>query len=250
MSVKHSQKDIIRILESPSPISEIEKAKDEFFPFIDRYMAGCKHLVFHYEGDVWEHTKLVVQGITQQEHDWIDILAALLHDVGKKDALARNVKNMHGHELDSERIAATWLAETSIEKDTRKTILWLVRNHMKALDLRVMRSKYDIWKLVKHPLFRRLEKLASADLHGTLNENGIPLENFHDILMRPIVSECIENEMPLPLVERSDFTNQKWNEEKISLAIEMCHRMQINGKLNNRESLIRAAIRNLNDSSF
>lgn len=236
---------MIALFSQENPLQDIEQKKDTLFPFIDRYMVGCEHLVFHFEGDVWEHTKLVVQGVLQQDHDWMDVLAALLHDVGKKDALARNVKNMHGHELDSERIAAQWLAENGIEQSARETVLWLIRNHMKALDLRVMRSKYDIWKLVKHPLFGRLKKLAWADLHGTLNENGIPVENFDDVLKRPIVVECIASEMPPAIVQSVDFANQNWDEQKLSQALEMCHRMQINGNLMNRESLVRATIRNL-----
>lgn len=236
---------IITLLSSSNPLQEIERTKDEFFPFIDRYMVGCKHFAFHSEGDVWEHTKLVIQGILKQEHDWIDVLAALLHDVGKKDALARNIRNMHGHELDSERIAASWLSATGFKREDCDTILWLVKNHMKALDLRVMHSKYDIWKLVKHPLFKRLEKLARADMQGTLNEAGVPDENFDDILNRSIVANCIKNDMPAAIVQRSNFANKKWDDDKISMAVEMCHRMQINGNVNNIDSLIRAAIRNL-----
>lgn len=237
---------MIALLSQEHPIQDIERKKDSLFPFIDRYMVGCEHLAFHFEGDVWEHTKLVIQGILQQEHDWIDVLAALLHDVGKKDALARNIKNMHGHELDSERIAAQWLAENNFERSACETILWLVRNHMKALNLQVMHSKYDIWKLVKHPLFGRLRKLAWADLHGTLNENGVPAGNFEDILHRPIIAECLASELPPSIVQPTDFTNQNWDDQKLSRAVEMCHRMQINGNLTNRESLVRAAIRNLN----
>ena len=35
-------------------------------------MVGCEHKNFHCEGDVWEHTKLVIQNVVAEEHDWID----------------------------------------------------------------------------------------------------------------------------------------------------------------------------------
>ena len=88
--MQNNFRQIENILSSSNPIAEIESHKDVFFDFIDRYMVGCEHKNFHSEGDVWEHTKLVIQNVVAEEHDWIDVLAALLHDVGKKNALERN----------------------------------------------------------------------------------------------------------------------------------------------------------------
>ena len=103
-------------------------------------MVGCEHKNFHCEGDVWEHTKLVIQNMVMQEHDWIDVLAALLHDVGKKEALTRNSgKNMHVHEIYSEQIASEWLTDMEFDTQIRETILWLIRNHTLALELKVMK---------------------------------------------------------------------------------------------------------------
>lgn len=231
------------ILSSANPIAEIELHKSDFFDFIDRYMIGCVHKNFHCEGDVWEHTKLVIQNIIAGEHDKIDVLAALFHDVGKKDALERNDgKNMHGHELDSERIAAERLAKMGFDRETREQVLWLILNHMKALDLKVMQSKYDIWQLFKHPLFWRLQRLARADCKATLGEDGKPRDDFDDFLKRPIVAECLENEIPAAIVDADDFALQKWDVVRVQKALAFCHKMQINGDVQSKESLIRAAI--------
>ena len=62
------QSKIIEILSNTDPIQRIETNKDKYFSFIDRYMVGCEHKNFHCEGDVWEHTKLVIQNMVMQEH--------------------------------------------------------------------------------------------------------------------------------------------------------------------------------------
>lgn len=231
------------ILSSANPIAEVELHKSYFFDFIDCYMVGCVHKNFHCEGDVWEHTKLVIQNIIAGEHDKIDVLVALLHDVGKNDALERNDgKNMHGHELDSERIAAEWLAKMGFDRETREPVLWIIRNHMKAIDLKVMQSKYDIWQLVKHSLFWRLQRLARADCKATLGEDGKPRDDFDDFLKRPVVAECLEKEIPAAIVDADDFALQKWDDFRVQKALAFCHKMQINGDVQSKESLIRAAI--------
>lgn len=242
------QDDIKKILSSPDPILEIESRKSEYFEFIDRYMVGCEHKNFHCEGDVWEHTKLVVRNVVAGEHDWIDVLAALLHDVGKKNALERNDgKNMQGHEIDSENIAFRWLVKMGFEREIREQVLWLIRNHMLALELKEMKSKTKIWRLVKEPLFKRLVRLARADCLGTLDVGGRPKDDFDEILKRPIVAECIAEEMPTPIVKAEDFAMQKWDESKMERALELCYRMQINGSVSSCESLIRAAIKTLGE---
>jgi len=236
------------MLSSPDPILEIESHKNEYFDFVDRYMVGCEHRNFHCEGDVWEHTKLVIHNVIASEHDWIDVLVALLHDVGKKNALDRNSgKNMHGHEIDSENIAFGWLVKMGFEREIREQVLWLIRNHMLALELKVMKSKVKIWRLVKEPLFGRLVRLARADCRGTLDADGVPKDDFDEILKRPIVVECIAKDMPTPIVTAEDFATQKWEESKVKRALELCYRMQVNGGVESRTSLLCAVLKNLGE---
>lgn len=248
--MQNNFRQIENILSSSNPIAEIESHKDVFFDFIDRYMVGCEHKNFHSEGDVWEHTKLVIQNIVAEEHDWIDVLVALLHDVGKKDALERNnSKNMQGHENEGARIALKWLVKMNFDRKIREQVLWLICNHMKALDLKVMRSKYDIWQLVKHPLFGRLRRLACADCKATLDAEGKPRDDFDEILKRPVVAECLEKEMPTAIVKAENFASQKWDDVRLEKALAFCHKMQINGGVFSKESLVRAAIKTIGGSN-
>ena len=238
-------KRLVTILSSQNALHEIEKYKDEYFDFINRYMVGCEHKKFHCEGDVWEHTKLVIQSILAEKHDWIDVLTALLHDVGKKDALERNDgKNMHAHELFSEKIAEEWLDRMGFGETVKKDVLWIIRNHMLALELKVIKSKFKIFDLVRNPLFYRLARLARADCRGTLDENGESLEDFDEILKRPVVKDCQNLAFILPIVDKNNvFASGKIDEEQVQKFFDIYERVKANGSVENYDDLVRTTLK-------
>lgn len=236
-------KRLVAILSSQDVLGEIEKNKEEYFDFIDRYMVGCEHKNFHCEGDVWEHTKLVIRNVVAEKHDWIDVLTALLHDVGKKDALERNNgKNMHAHELFSEKIASEWFDRMGFGEDFKNEALWIIRNHMLALELKVIKSKFTIVELVRHPLFYRLARLARADCRGTLNEEGKPRDDFDEILKRPAVKDCRRIILPISLIDAKDFASQHWNNEQVEMAVRWCHKMMVHSHVPSLKGLVQEAI--------
>ena len=78
----------IDIFNSEDPVSAILENRD-FFPFIEKEMMGVVHPKVHCEGDVWDHTALVINNL-RPGHDWVDVMIALFHDAGKKRALDKN----------------------------------------------------------------------------------------------------------------------------------------------------------------
>ena len=235
---------IASIFSSQNVLCEIENYKEKYFDFIDRYMVGCEHKNFHCEGDVWEHTKLVIKNVIAEKHDWIDVLTALLHDVGKKDALERNNgKNMHAHDLFSEKIASEWLDKMGFGENIRKDVLWIIRNHMLALDLKVMKSKFRIFDFVRNSLFYRVARLARADCRGTLDENGRPRDDFDEILKRPIVKDCRNLAFILPIIDKHKVSaSDKIDEEQAQKFFDMLDDIKANGNVDSYEDLIRTTI--------
>ena len=243
MSMEPISLKIIDLLSSPCVIGLLEQERADhnpLFGFIDEYMVGCDHVNYHREGDVWEHTKLVLQNIIKRPHDHIDVAAALLHDVGKKHALAANGgKNMAGHEIYSRQIAEKILEEWHFSYYDNIAILWLVENHTKANDLVKCKSKYDAWILTGHPYFGRLHNLAIADSAGTLGDDGKPLIDYDDALSKSIAGQCIGNKMPLPICDVDDFdvpagyVDEAWR---------MAYKIQINSNLgfDHKDSIIRS----------
>jgi len=214
------------------------------FWFVDQLMRGVDHVHYHHEGDVWEHTLLVIKNMSNQQHDYVDMLCALLHDIGKKDALEQNNgKNMHGHEILGVPIARQWMERMGVPADVVDDVCWVIRNHTKANDLVNMKSKYDCWKFVNAPLFYRARRLAVADALGTLDENMMPKMDYEAELAKSVAGTCIRLPMPEPIVTADDLA--EYGVGDVGTALCMCHKIQINGGLTIKKSLIKNAIRNL-----
>jgi len=130
------------------PLELIEK----LLPFVEELIGVEQKPLFHPEGDAFNHTGQVVRIALRESKDIDLVMAALLHDIGKKE-------NSLGHE----KIAIQWLADLC----TPKT-LWLIENHMKVrcfLDgTMVKRSTCD--RLFYHEWFKDLILLTRWDSAG------------------------------------------------------------------------------------
>ncbi len=219
------------------------------FWFVDQLMLNVQHVHNHYEGDVWEHTLLVMQRMSEQPHDYLDMLCALLHDIGKKDALEKNNgKNMSGHELLGVPIAKQWLETVGApEIDIRYTCM-VIENHMKAIQLVSMKSKYDCWKFINDPLFPRYRRLAVADSLGTLNDDGRPKMDYEAELANSVAGYCMRTPMPESIVTVSDLV--EYDIDDTSYVLNQCHKIQINGGMTDKKTIIKNAMRNLKQRKY
>lgn len=133
--------------------------------------------VHHPESNQFSHTVQVVRQATAKLHEVPvghrkDFLtAAVLHDVGKVVAVARN-GTTHGHEADSVDM---------IQPFVNEDVLWLVKNHLRIMHLDVMR-KGKREALTTHPLFPVLRVLRECDLAGRKAEFELTQEVLDDFL--------------------------------------------------------------------
>ena len=240
---------IIDILSSDDPVGGIVGCAD-IFRFVGYKMVGVQHTRFHAEGDVWDHTKLCIKSLPK-DHDWVDVLIALFHDAGKKDALdANGGKNMAGHEVYSLDIFENWLEETHFMRDEllENTVRWTIGNHMKVLNLDEMRSAYDVMDIVTDPWFPRLRTLATADCEATLGTDGKPTHPFSEILAHARVQRWLGKPRVEPIVNAADFLRA--GVPTIGLAhqaVEAGLKIQINGNLKVRDHIINSV---LHDRAF
>lgn len=244
------------ILTAPDVVDRLERERDNpLFSFINTYMAGCEHVNYHHEGDVWVHTKLVISNIIADKHDYLDVAAALLHDIGKKDALAKNNgKNMAGHEILGLPLAKVVLDSFDFSKPEQDVVLWMIENHTKANDLPKAKHKYSCWTVVSHPWFHRAVRLAVADSNGTIGADGKPVMNYMEaIASNPVTDYCMTHPMPGHLVSWNDMmsypgVDKITDTNKLYELYELCHKIQINGGGNNKkDSLLRVAFRCMKD---
>lgn len=243
------------ILTAPDVVDRLERERSNpLFGFIDQYMAGCEHVNYHHEGDVWVHTKLVITNIIKGEHDYLDVAAALLHDIGKKDALAKNNgKNMSGHEMIGRPLAEEVLNKFDFSQNEKDVVLWMVENHTKANGLPKAKMKFACWKFVSHPWFHRAVRLAVADSNGTIGSDGKPVMDYMAaIAANKLVDYCIHTPMPSHLVTWNDMIAYPGVEQIVDAnkkfeLYELCHKIQINGGGNKKDSILRAALRCMKD---
>lgn len=161
---------------------------------------------YHPEGDVFEHTMLLLKHIAfpSAETGW----AALLHDVGKpccrtvKDGIA----HFYGHEDIGARMAEEILRRLKMPGALAGHVVTAVRNHMRFAAVQKMRPAK--WRRLigneNFPLELELHRLDCISCHGLLNnyiwlldrmaelrENGAealppPLLTGHDLILRGV----------------------------------------------------------------
>jgi len=129
----------------------------------------------HPEGDVWEHTLMVIDQAAQLRHIAPDpealMWAALMHDVGKP-ASTRVLKNRvvsYGHHEAGAQIASSFLKELKAGKRITETVATLVKEHMEPILLYKKKAEVTdrmIRELVNRVDLGELLLLAKADYMG------------------------------------------------------------------------------------
>lgn len=168
------------LLLSPKPsigLRYLERAKvlEKNHPDLYR-LIGCKQEPKnHPEGDVWEHTLLVVDKAAElkgQSQDPLALMwAALLHDIGKPDTTQkRNGKiTSYGHDAAGEKLAAKFLENLRGSKRLIANVTTLVKEHMHPVLLYKQKEKVTdkaIRKLVNRVDLMELLLLSEADFLG------------------------------------------------------------------------------------
>ncbi len=163
---------------------------------------------FHPEGDVFEHTMLMLSHIAYPEKDlgW----SVLLHDVGKKASQTfdeEGVPHFYGHESIGADMAEEILSRLGFEEERKNRICNAVRNHMRFAHIDKMKAAK--WKrFVRTPGFdmelelHRIDCISSNGLLGNyilmldrirqMKEDGefkelIPYLSGHDLLAEGMV---------------------------------------------------------------
>lgn len=126
--------------------------------------------IYHPEGDVLTHTRIVTERAIKRQLDINVIVAAFFHDIGKGATLGESTKTgyptAYGHERVSAKLVQIY-AEfvSSLGADPAK-VEWLCAEHMRYKRLDEMRPAKR-QRLMDHEWFGLLESLGSVDKGGT-----------------------------------------------------------------------------------
>ncbi len=152
-------------------------ALELIIPELGKLKGLAQPLEYHAEGDVWDHSIMAVNALTQEEIDpnplpgkppttalkW----ATLLHDIGKFDTFSvdnERIRYDHHSEEGSE-IAKKILNRLKFPRKIIDRVFWLIRHHMMVVPLFQMPDKRKKhWFL--EPGFEELLELYRADAMG------------------------------------------------------------------------------------
>lgn len=199
-------------------------------------------------GTVFDHTMLVMEEMSKQDHDAIDMLAALLHDIGKAPAARKNGKKNPDdawgktidHDLVGAPLAYDFCKNLGMTNKDCETISWLVLNHMRAHQITKMKSKYKIWKFVSHPLFPRLVKLARSDERGCRKTALDEWEGIDGALRLDRIKDLIGKPLPERILTGTDLISKGFKPgPNFSKALEKAHEFQVNLDISDKEELFK-----------
>lgn len=127
---------------------------------------------YHPEGNVWNHTMLVVDNAAERkqlsEHPRAFMWAALLHDIGKPPTtkIRKGRITSYDHDRYGARVAREFLKEFTHDEDLIKRVTGLVRWHMQALFVVKNLPFADIEKMISEVSIDEMALLSLCDRLG------------------------------------------------------------------------------------
>ncbi|MCR5808142.1 MAG: CCA tRNA nucleotidyltransferase [Clostridiales bacterium] len=120
-------------------------------------------------------------------------LACLFHDIAKPIMLEKQ-GNMHGHDLEGERICREIMTRLRFDNGTTELVCWLVRHHMFDLDGRAkdstLKKRFCRWGRERTLL---LADVREADFQGSVGET---IEVRSALRWRSVLHEMTEKNTP------------------------------------------------------
>jgi tRNA nucleotidyltransferase (CCA-adding enzyme) len=154
----------------------------KFFPELEE-MVGCPQNPKHHpEGDVWEHTKRVVDqahaSLYQVPQKWqLPLMyGALLHDVGKPVALDPEDLTTRGHDNYGYHIAQEFMSKITNNHEVSNRACRIVREHMQPYFLSSGGAKDGAWRRLHNKV--RLDVMAVMSWSDHMSRKGEELD-FH-----------------------------------------------------------------------
>jgi putative nucleotidyltransferase with HDIG domain len=168
-------------------IVDLPVFKEYPFQLLYKLKEAEQSLKYHPEGNVWNHTMLVLDQAAKHKAKSIDekvfMWAALLHDIGKPDT-TRNRKGKitsYDHEKLGAKLAEDFLREFFIDEKFIEDVSVLVRWHMQILhvvknlpfaNIEIMKQQANIFEVA---LLGLCDRLGRLNVNVREEENNIAI---------------------------------------------------------------------------
>ena len=152
---------------------------------------------YHPEGDVFEHTCLVM---VHTPPDPVLRWSALLHDIGKPNtyAVRKHKHTFYGHESVGAVIADKMLRRFKCSNEFKANVISLVKSHMYFFNMKQMK-KHTLKRFFRQPFYQQAQMLHRADLLGSCGD----LTTYHFAVKK--FAELCETLNPPPVLSGYDL---------------------------------------------
>ena len=175
VSQERVRDELVKMFTGPDPARALDLLDrtgllKHVLPEIERMKGVTQPREFHPEGDVFRHTKLILQKL--ENPPVVLAFGALLHDVGKPPTFRRADRiRFNGHEVVGARIAEGLLKRLRFSNDEKQKIVACVEGHMRFKDVKNMRQS-TLKRMMQRETFETELEQHRADClasHGDLS---------------------------------------------------------------------------------
>jgi len=203
VSSERIRDELVKLFTGPNPGRGLELLDASgllkvILPEVDKMKGVQQPPEFHPEGDVFIHTRMVLDGLPNSSP--VVAIGALLHDVGKPPTfrVAERIR-FDGHDQVGARMAQGICRRLRFSNAERDAISSLVAEHMKFKDVRQMRLS-TLKRFMGDSLFPEHMKLHRADCMASHKD----LANWN--FLRRKLKEMPKKEIkPAPLINGHDL---------------------------------------------
>ncbi len=238
VSPERIRDEIVKLFTGPNPGEGLELLDESglleiILPEVARTKGVAQPPEFHPEGDVFVHTKLVMDQLTGASA--VVVLGGLLHDIGKPPTfkIAERIR-FDGHDRVGAVMAEKICRRLRFSNAETGAITELVKDHMRFKDVRQMRLS-TLKRFMAKPTFREEMKLHRADCMAS--HKDLTNWKFLRIKLKELPPEEIK---PKPLINGHDLLQMGYPEGPgIGAILKAVEERQLDKELNSHsEALI------------
>lgn len=240
VSVERIRDELIRIFTQPNADRGLDLLYKSgilkvILPEIAKMKGVGQPRRFHPEGDVYNHTKLMLKKL--RKPSVVLAFSALLHDVGKPRTYTKTDRiHFYEHSRVGTEITKRILERLRFPKKIIQDILACIENHMRFIFVKQMREG-KLKKFMTRPTFQdelELHKIDCAASHGKL-------DNYY-FLKRKLKKYKEEELKPKKLIDGYDLIEMGMKTGPLmGKILDEIYEMQLEGKIKSKEEALRKA---------
>jgi putative nucleotidyltransferase with HDIG domain len=242
VSAERIREELVRMFVSPNRVRAFDLLDAsglmrEVLPEIEA-LKGCEQPPqFHPEGDVFVHTRRMLELLPHEEISVPLVFGVLFHDIGKPPTFSFDEKDQRirfsGHDKVGAEMACALMERLRFSRDEIEATVELVENHMVFKDVQKMRVS-RLKRFMARPHFAEemiLHKVDCESSHGSIENYDFLLQKQTEFASEPLI--------PPPLVSGRDVLALGWKAgPKIGEILEAVKDRQLEGALKTREEAL------------